>query len=104
MDVISSSLASLRIWECINSAPDTTSQTRVGFSNHLADEPRAVSASIAQNTFVDRGTALAEINQNELYEPVFSSFEDYCVKRSGFKRAHGYLRRNRRKCMSSCCV
>jgi hypothetical protein len=46
--------------------------------------------AIAQNTFVDRGIALAEINQNELYKPAFSSFEDYCVNRWGFKRAHGY--------------
>jgi hypothetical protein len=45
---------------------------------------------IAHYTFVDRGVALAEIHENELYIPAFSSFEEYCVSRWDFKRAQGY--------------
>lgn len=41
-------------------------------------------------TFRDLGTALAEIHENELYKPAFSSFEDYCVSRWNYKRSQGY--------------
>jgi len=45
---------------------------------------------IALYTFVDRGSALAEINAHKLYKPAFPTFEDYCLTRWKLKRAHAY--------------
>ncbi|MGO8839069.1 MAG: hypothetical protein ACLQAH_07490 [Limisphaerales bacterium] len=43
-----------------------------------------------RQTFVAVGTALAEIRDARLYKVHFSTFEDYCVGKWGFKRAHAH--------------
>lgn len=42
------------------------------------------------NSFKERGAALAEINQGELYKPAFNSFEDYCQQRWKMTRSYAY--------------
>ena len=41
-------------------------------------------------TFVEVGTALAEIRDDRLYRAKFATFEDYCQERWNLKRAHAY--------------
>jgi len=55
-----------------------------------AQRLRTLEANIASNTFKQRGEALAEVLSSELYLPQFSSFDNYCSTRWGFKRAHAY--------------
>jgi hypothetical protein len=42
------------------------------------------------STFVDVGTALAEIRDRDLYQKTHATFDAYCQERFGFKRAHAY--------------
>jgi hypothetical protein len=43
-----------------------------------------------RQTFIEVGTALAEIRDSRLYKCDFKTFEDYCVQKWGFKRAHAH--------------
>jgi hypothetical protein len=43
-----------------------------------------------KQTFVEVGTALAEIRDSRLYKCNFKTFEGYCVHKWGFKRAHAH--------------
>lgn len=47
-------------------------------------------------TFFAVGNCLLQIRESELYRFQYSSFEEYCLERWGFKRAHAY-----RLCKSS---
>ena len=42
------------------------------------------------NTFVEVGTALAEIRDSKLYRKSFGTFEDYCQERWGMSRIHAH--------------
>jgi len=43
-----------------------------------------------RQTFIEVGTALAEIRDSRLYKADFSTFDDYCIHKWGFKRAHAH--------------
>ena len=43
-----------------------------------------------RQSFKKVGAALAEILKDSLYSPEFTTFEEYCVRKLNFKRAHGY--------------
>jgi hypothetical protein len=43
-----------------------------------------------RQTFIEVGTALAEIRDSRLYKADFKTFEDYCIHKWGFKRAHAH--------------
>ena len=43
-----------------------------------------------QQTYVKTGNALAEIRDKGLYKAKFKTFDDYCRKKWGFKRAYAY--------------
>jgi len=43
-----------------------------------------------QRTFINTGTALAEIRDTRLYRPKFKTFEKYCRKKWNFGRSHVY--------------
>ena len=44
----------------------------------------------ARQSMIKAGAALQEIRDSGLYKPEFASFEQYCLIRWGFKRAHAY--------------
>jgi hypothetical protein len=54
----------------------------------LAEREAVIERGLA--TFVDVGTALAEIRDDRLYRASFPTFEDYCRGRWNLSRAHAY--------------
>src|ERR1017187_2577693 len=55
---------------------------------HPVDKPGRLAELekvIARQTYKQRGSALAEISNNQLYKPEFTNFDDYCVIRWGFQ-------------------
>ena len=60
---------------------------------HPVDKPGRLAELekvIARQTYKQRGSALAEISNNQLYKPEFTNFDDYCVIRWGFQSKYGY--------------
>jgi histone H3/H4 len=57
-------------------------------SNRLIELEKIIEAG--RQTFVEVGTALAEIRDSRLYKSDFKTFEDYCIHKWGFKRAHAH--------------
>jgi hypothetical protein len=43
-----------------------------------------------RQTFIEVGTALAEIRDSRLYKSDSKTFEDYCVQKWGFKKSYAY--------------
>lgn len=54
----------------------------------LAERERTIERGLA--TFVDVGTALAEIRDDRLYRAQYDTFEDYCRRRWGLTRSRAY--------------
>ena len=57
-------------------------------SQHLIELEKTIAAG--RQTFIEVGTALAEIHDKRLYKAQFETFEAYCVSKWGFKRAHAH--------------
>jgi len=43
-----------------------------------------------RQTFVDVGTALAEIRDSRIYKTAYASFDEYCAKKWNLTRQHAY--------------
>lgn len=71
----------------ITTAPlPTTEPISLDESMRLIELEKVVKAG--KTTFFDVGNALAEIRDKRLYKADFTSFDEYCVEKWGFKRAH----------------
>jgi hypothetical protein len=57
-------------------------------SKRLIELEKVIEAG--QQTFIEVGTALAEIRDARLYKADYKTFENYCVSKWGFRRAHAY--------------
>lgn len=82
-----SSLASIHVVAEAATAPD---QSPLAEAEQL--ELRQLEGAIRSGlkTYIKVGEALGEIQRKRLYRFEHASFEDYCVSRWGFRRAHAY--------------
>jgi hypothetical protein len=58
-------------------------------SKRLIDLEKTIAAG--QKTFVEVGTALAEIRDAKLYRSDYGTFEDYCREKWGWKKSYSYM-------------
>jgi len=68
--------------------PSNTEPISLAESKRLIELEKVIEAG--QQTFIEVGTALAEIRDARLYKADYKTFENYCVSKWGFKRAHAY--------------
>ena len=82
-----SSLASIHVLTEEGTAPD---QSPLAEAEQL--ELRRLEGTIRSGlkSYIEVGEALGEIQQKRLYRFQYPTFEEYCVNRWGFRRAHAY--------------
>ena len=68
--------------------PSNTEPISLAESKRLIELEKVI--EVGQKAFIEVGTALAEIRDARLYKADYKTFENYCVSKWGFKRAHAY--------------